>query len=280
MKLYWPYSENWGNDVTPTLSYDPLDNEDKNEGFKPVNSSKTKGNNAVSSAGYETILMNDEYVYNNPSLLILPCEDGYTALTCGGGGGGSGSGGGGDIGGGGGTGEIAQKILIGEARLTKQMDGLFAGGSEIYWHSANAVLITSDDTNPTLKPIKKKYSFSRPDIRNKRWKSIYTLFDQNWSDYELARQLHIIEGDGNPKIKKFGIKVAIPKVVEVGFDVENFEVDKDMDSRRTTLFDDYLERKIFLADNNNDDGNGLRNGLKIWHADHLYWTMKVTEVNY
>jgi len=272
MKLYWPYSENWGNDITPTVSYHPLDNEDENEGLKPAEDTKSKTNSFVSSTGYETVLVNDEYAYNNPSLLIIPCEDNYTALACGGGGGGTGSGGD--------TGEIAKKILINEARLTKQMDGLFAGGSEIYWHSANAVLLTSDDTTPTLKPIKIKYSFSRPDIRNKRWKSIYTLFDQNWSDYELSRQLHIIEGDGRPKIKTFGIKVAIPNVIDVDFDIEAFDISDKMDSRQTTLFNNYLERAIFFADNKNNDGNGLRGGLKIRHADHLYWTMKVTDINY
>lgn len=171
-------------------------------------------------------------------------------------------------------------MQIGYGKLTEQKDGLFAGGSEIYWHGANAVLTSPSDTQPTLQPIKIKYSFSRSDIRNTRWKTIFSLFDQDWSTYEVSRELMVIEGDGDPKIKKFGIEVEVAKVGSIGFEIENFEVDNNMDSRKETLFHNWLERDIFFVDNNNNDGHGLKGGYKIWHADHLYWTMPVTDINY
>ncbi|MEO1022478.1 MAG: hypothetical protein AAFW89_08025, partial [Bacteroidota bacterium] len=126
LKLYWPYSENWDDDVTPTLSYHPLDNEDENEGFRPIEG----------TSEYELITMNDEYAMSNPSLLLVPCEEDIFVIVqpdeCGGG-----------SGGGGGwnppsppeptgenpstpcNGNIAKKILVKSARVTRQYDGLF-----------------------------------------------------------------------------------------------------------------------------------------------------------
>lgn len=84
------------------------------------------------------------------------------------------------------------------------------------------------------------------------------------------------KGDGNSKFEKIGI----PKVGEIGFDIENFEVDTHIDSKRTVLFDNWLVRDIFFEDNTRSDGHGLKGGFKIWHADHFYWTMPVTDITY
>lgn len=281
LRLYWPYSENFSEDDIPTISYHSIDNEDENEGFV-VDQGKQKTN-----ATFSTVTVNDEYAYNNSTYLIIPCEEeiqyyktAQVQSSCGGGGG---------LpsdptppsDGGGGSGNVAKKVQIGYGKLTKQMDGLFAGGSEIYWHSANAILTYSGDTTPTVHGIKIKYTFSRPDISNKRWKTIFSDFDLNWDKYENARQMWIIEGDGDPKIKKLGIEVEIPKVGSVGFDIEPFEADdKTMDSRRTTLYNNWWERDIFMADNTSNGGNGLKGGFQIKHVDHLYWTMPVTNISY
>jgi hypothetical protein len=56
LKIYWPYSEYWDADVTSAISYHPIDNEDENEGFKPI----TNEQKAKSVSDYETITMNDE----------------------------------------------------------------------------------------------------------------------------------------------------------------------------------------------------------------------------
>jgi hypothetical protein len=278
LKLYWPYSENWENveGVLPTLSYHPLINEDENEGFLPSDS-KTK-----TTQPYETVLMNDEYAFNNPSLLIVPCEIPQlkvvvnSAQLCGGPGGG-----GTDPGEDNNGEEIAYKTNIGYAKLTEQKDGLFAGGSEIYWISSSALFTSLSDTVPTLTPIKKKYSFRRPDIRHKRWKKLEMQLDQDWSEYEIAREMWIIEGDGDPELKKLGITLKKDELGEVGFSFEKeFQVDNRADSKRETLFLEWLQRDIYFAHNKQNGGHGWKDDFQVYHADHLFWTTPIREVNY
>ena len=64
LKIYFPYSENWKDEevINPTISFDPIDNEDENEGYINSNS-HSKTVNSVN-----TVLVNDAYVYENPSL--------------------------------------------------------------------------------------------------------------------------------------------------------------------------------------------------------------------
>lgn len=176
LKIYFPYSENWEDEeqIHPTISFHPIDNDDENVGY--INSEGKSKSDMLN----ETVWVNDEYGYNNPTFLLVPCEDLVpilnksdinSARNCGGGfpgDGGDNPDGGDDDGD---TGEnTAYKMNIGYAKLTQQMDGLFAGGSEIYWLSSNAIFSSITDTIPTLTPIKKKYTFSRKDIRKKRWK--------------------------------------------------------------------------------------------------------------
>ncbi len=88
LKIYFPYSENWtdSESINPTISYHPLINEDINEGF--INSTgHQKSMNSI-----ETVMVDDQYAYDNPSFLVVPCEDPpnlkvvqHSASFCGGG---------------------------------------------------------------------------------------------------------------------------------------------------------------------------------------------------
>lgn len=279
LKLYWPYSENWENqeDVLPTLSYHPLINEDENEGFLPIDSkSKT-------TLPYETVLMNDEYAFNNPSLLIVPCEIPQlkvvvnSAQSCG------------ELGGGGSDpgdddpvdetepGEYEfNKIKIGQSRLLDHYDGLFAGGSEVRWQLADALFVTTYDTNPQMGAGYCPKYFKRIDIRKNRWKDINCVIDDDWSDYELAKELYIWEGDeGDNKIKlNLGVNVKFSDKVTGSVGVE-ISADKSRDD----IYKAFKVRELFYYENTMDGGNGIRNGFRVRKADKLLWTFVEDGIN-
>lgn len=267
VEIYFPYSENWEDkDVIPTLTYDPIDNEDINEGWKPALPAKAKTADMPTLASVETwngVTVDDEYAFTNPTFIVLPPED---------------DGGGGTSGGSDGDGKVceaptcANRVFIGWSRLTRQFDGIFAGRSEIRWVSADLVRLTADNL-PELKPSRVAYDFSRADIRNKRWKKLYSQFDSDWEREELSKELYIYEADGNGLISiKLGIQVDLGKVKP------NFSLDYQVSKKRETLLRTYYKRSVFMAENEEDFGNGLRDGFAVRYANHLKWTMPVREI--
>ncbi|MEP1151980.1 MAG: hypothetical protein ABJH08_09675 [Balneola sp.] len=277
LKIYWPYSENWDSDVVPTISYHPLDNEDTNEGFKPVRAKS-------SGFGYENITMNDDYAYNNPSLLIVPCEENMMvyktnlneAISCGGGGGPSNPGGGsGNDDTNPGEYDINQVILH-SARLSEQYDGLFAGGSEVFWQLTDAVKLTTYDSQPEVRYGQSRKNFSRRDIRKKYWKNLSTTVDDDWADYELAKELYIWEGDeGDVKVDfSLGVNVKISESVSA-----NFNVSAKVDKKRDDLYKGFMDRNVFYTLNRTDIGLGRRDGFQVRHSSNLKWVYKENGVN-
>ena len=276
LKIYWPYSENWTEDkaIVPTLSYHPVINEDENEGFKP-NDVQLK-----TSQPYETVLVNDDYAYNNPTLLIIPCEEIImmktieSALSCGGGGGG-------------GTnppvddtepGEYDyNQVLLGSAQLRDHYDGIFAGGSETRWQLADAVKLTINDPDPLMKVAYASKNFSRKDIRKKYWKGLYMTMDDDWSDYELAKELYIWEGDeGDVKVD-----ISLGATVKISDSVNgNFTVNVSRDRKRDDIYRQYMNRAVFYSQNRTaNPGHGLKNGFRVRAAGDLRWTFNEVGIN-
>jgi hypothetical protein len=275
VKIYFPYSENWEGeeDINPTISFDPIDNKDENEGY--INSKS----HYKSVNSFETVLVNDEYAYKNPSFIILVCDElvpiykmqtNY-ALGCGGGfpnpppPGDDTEPGEFDI----------NQVLIGEAKLTSHYDGLFAGGSEIRWNLTDAVKYTPEQTSPELAVALVTKNFSRKDIRKKRWKNIYTHIDHDWEDYELAKELYIWEADeGDNKIDfSLGISVKI-----LGAAV-SFNTNAKVDKKRDDIYRGFITRKSFYNSNRLDVGHELRGGFQVRKAGDLYYYFKEIGIN-
>lgn len=284
LKIYWPYSENWiGDDASdiPTISYHPLDNEDTNEGFRPVTAKANRSN-------FETIVMNDEYSYNNPSLLIVPCEEEFQvykanvneAISCGGGGGGTGDP---DLDDGNdetAPGEFDKNhLILHSTRLSKQYDGLFAGGSEMRWQISDGHKRYDTDTNPTLSVGYVPKNFSRKDIRKKRWKSINVRLDDDWSKYELGKELYIWEGDeGDKKIDvNLGVKIAL----DSNGSAINFGVTAKADKSRDDIYKVVMDRQVFYYENRTNAFNrGQRDGFAVREVNDLKWVFSESGINF
>jgi len=273
LKVYWPYSEYWDADVTPAVSYHPIDNEDENEGFKPVASTQS----AKSISGYETITMNDEYASNNPSMLIIPCEEGQVGVyestsleaSCGGGGTGGSS-----VGGGSSDtiqlkedGDTVPQIYLGYLKLNKHYDGLFAGGPEMRFAFADVVEV--EPGNLTVETITLHKNFTRPDINNNRWQEKMVLADHRWHAYQKTLLLHVYDKDSNGTTQ-LNMTTAIEDIEGTTFELESsYKVHKERDNVGKYL----LDREVFLQENKSSFPNGLKEGFHIYKKGGLELTL-------
>jgi hypothetical protein len=72
LTVYWPYSEYWDENVeTPTLTFDPLDNQHRNEGFQPSNSN-SKSSDGENISSWDSVMVDDQYAQENPTLIVKP----------------------------------------------------------------------------------------------------------------------------------------------------------------------------------------------------------------
>lgn len=274
LKLYWPYSEYWNENVTPSISYHPLDNEDENEGFMPISPNSTY----KSVTTYEIITMNDEYAMSNPSMLVVPCEEGpiaYKSVSSTTGCGGDGSGDGGDAGGTGSSGIInlkedgdtAPQVYLGYVKLNKHYDGIFAGGSEVRFAFADVVQISPGELE--VQTVTEKKFFTRPDIANKRWQKKMVVSDYRWNAYQKTLLYHIYEKDGDGTTQ-IAITSDIEDVNGTTVKIESsYKVHKNKDNIGKFL----LDREIFLQLNQDDFPNGLKEGYHIYKKGGLESTL-------
>lgn len=166
----------------------------------------------------------------------------------------------------------AHKVQIGWVKLTKNYDGLFAGGSEIKWKSIDGIKYF-DSSEVDTTEIYISQHFSRDEIHDKDWDEPNTQFDQNWEEYELAKDFKIYEADGNGSDTiTLGVKIDLGPV-QSDF---NFEVNLSND--RANIFKTTYQRDVFFAENDYDLGNGTKEGVQIRHAGELHWTMPITEI--
>ncbi len=121
-------------------------------------------------------------------------------------------------------------------------------------------------------------NFSRPDVRNDRWKDISCVIDDDWSDYELAKELYIWEGDeGDNKIKlNLGVSVKFgPQDSNTG----TFGVEISADRTRDDIYRSFKLRDLFYFENTLEGDHGMRNGFRVRKAGDLKWTFEEEGVN-
>jgi hypothetical protein len=288
ISLYFPYHENWKNKkVVPTITYNPLDNEYINEGWKPVIK-----NGKIQD--WEKVKVDDHYAENNPTMIVEPCDAGPNTDPCdyigpnyvgpksmkpcpngcgGGGGGGGGSSPPPAPGPPCNAGEsCAHYVQIGWAKITHNFDGIFGGGSLIKWVMADAA-VTSDNHVQTHTNLV-SFHFTRQDAKHGRWKQLFSQIDDNWEGFEKAKDFKIYEADGGSLTSiKLGVEV------KVGPIDGKFNATFKFGHNRNDIFRTFYHRNVFFADNNSSDGvHGLKDGVRIRYVNHVYWTMPITKI--
>ena len=255
ISIYFPYSENFGNAesydslapiktgtvLKPTLVY--TDREaDIAPGKKPYfcTSSPTK-------LCYTDVMVNDEYAEVNPTHIVtfgaVVRTDTATILKT----------------------ELVTRAYHGSSKLTRQMDRLVSftgngGGSEIKVCRINGFLKMSDEQITNFAGDVITLNYTRADIRKKRWKRVFGVWDPNWN-YQDIEQVYAVYEDDNVGSKTMTgtltTTVNLPgktgKVEgELGFKIALTSQDEILTQRK-------LDRKSFLRDGMNDQGYGFMN---------------------
>lgn len=213
IQIYWPYSEDWDGHTLPVITFSPeKSNEDWNYGYKQVK--KSDGTIII-----DTVIVDEMYVMENPVWIINKNETRYEDLP--------------DFENG-----IYEKngvifdqpvdttvihpqpryliwepktdpnlvytFYIQNMRVYKQLDGVFAGGSEIVVQCAYPEI--QGGMKAPVTRLKK--TWTRKEISKSRIKSFSTPLMTNWRQEQLQCGLKIIEEDnGDGKNWEFSLGV-------------------------------------------------------------------------
>ena len=217
---------------------------------------------------YEEVVVDDDYAYKNPVLIVGPSERYIMPDPPGGGGGGTGSGGGS-----GAPSEWYHKIQIGHAKCTKQYDFLWNGGSEFKFVAVKADDIGDETVVPNFDDVE-TVQLSRYAIRNENWVTKYQNFIPDWKESEVSRLFAIFEEDTGGELTLTGyVKLNIPEVGTIGVEAE-----KTYPSRNPMISKHTWERDAWYRNNRIDQGHDFKDGWPIRHSGAIYWTY--VEVEY
>lgn len=255
ISVYFPYSENFTNlaDVSklapdnkiaimlkPTIVYTDRDG-DAGPGRDAYYCPGSPGNIC-----YRDVLVDDAYAEKNPTHIITVGADiqpaAPVAVP---------------------KNDLVTRIYSGACRLTRQMDKFISftgngGGSEIKVCRINAYLRRADEHISDFSGDIVTLNFSRGDIRNKRWKRVYTVWDPNWN-YQDIEQIYAVYEDDNMGSASFSgsltTNLTLPGKLgkaegKIGFGIEVKTQDEIITQRK-------LDRKSYLRDGYNNQGWGF-----------------------
>ncbi|RYG49790.1 MAG: hypothetical protein EOO01_12120 [Chitinophagaceae bacterium] len=255
VSIYFPYSENFPNFrfsdtalphsklaslMAPTLVYTDRD-ADVVPGRKPIYCSTS-----VSKLCYYDVMVSDDFADANPTHIVTigavrAATPPSAPLKT----------------------ELVTRTYNGHSRLTRQMDKLVSfsgngGGSEVKVCRVNAYLQRSDEQVTDFAGDVTTVQFTRADIRKKRWKRIYSIWDPNWNYQDIEQIYAVYEDDTQGKKTLSGsltTTVNLPGKIgkvegEVGFKIEVLTQDEIITQKR-------VDRKSFLRDGMNNQGWGF-----------------------
>lgn len=252
--IYFPYSENFISGATydtvlpenklsaipnATLVYSDRE-DDAAPGKKPVFC--TTSPNKIC---YIDVLVNDKYAELFPTHIVTVGatvrNDAQTILKT----------------------DLVTRAYHGWSRLTQQMDKLISftgngGGSEIKVCRINGFLKMADEQITDFAGDVITLQYTRADIRKKRWKRVFGVWDPNWN-YQDIEQVYAVYEDDNMGSRtitgSLNTTVNLPGKIgkvegELGFKINLMSQDEVITQRK-------LDRKSFLRDGMNDQGYGF-----------------------
>jgi hypothetical protein len=252
--IYFPYSENFINGYTydtvlpdnqianlvkPTIVYSDRE-ADTGPGKKPVFCT-TSPNKLC----YVDVLVNDQYAEVFPTHIVtvgaIVRTDVPAVLKT----------------------ELVTRTYHGWSRLTQQMDKLISftgngGGSEIKVCRINGFLKMSDEQITNFAGDVITLQYTRADIRKKRWKRVFGVWDPNWNYQDIEQVYAVYEDDtkGTRTITgSLKTTVNLPGKTgktegDLGFRIELTSQDEVITQRK-------FDRKSFLRDGMNNQGYGF-----------------------
>lgn len=255
LSIYFPYSENFPNFrfsdsalpysklaslMAPTLVY--TDREaDVVPGRKPIYCSTS-----VNKLCYYDVMVSDDFAEVNPTHIVMigavPASTSPAAPL---------------------KTELVTRTYNGHSRLVRQMDKLVSftgngGGSEIKVCRVNAYLQRTDEQVTDFAGDVTTLQFTRADIKKKRWKRVYSIWDPNWNYQDIEQIYAVYEDDTQGRKTLSGsltTTVNLPGKIgkvegEVGFKIDVITQDEIITQKR-------IDRKSILRDGLNNQGWGF-----------------------
>jgi hypothetical protein len=254
ISVYFPYSENFTNlaDISkmapdskvaimlkPTIVYTDRDG-DAGPGKDAYYCPGSPGNIC-----YKDVLVDDNYAEKNPTHIITVGADilPHAAVSVP-------------------KNDLVTRVYSGACKLTRQMDNFISftgngGGSEIKVCRINAYLRRSDEHVSDFSGDVVTLNFSRADIRKKRWKRVYAIWDPDWN-YQNIEQIYAVYEDDNMGSASFDgsltTNLTLPGKLgkaegKIGFSIDVKTQDEIITQRK-------LNRKSYLRDGMNNQGWG------------------------
>lgn len=286
--IYWPYVDEKQNLNIITLTYNPLDNEDENLGFRFI---KNGGRYVLK----DTVLVNDDYAFKNAVLIfdkheylaqedlnsrkytsieqtnanVLPCCSNAPLN---------------------GNNHI-NKLYVRNIRLSRNFRGLFGGENELRFHSSSDFISI---TNPNAKNQFSTF-ISRSNGRNSNWVTTNRVLEANWQIHKPQRVLVIesVNTTSDRKVEvnataKYASKVKVDKngiTTEIGPEV-SVGVKYTL-TRKGEFTSIEMDRKQFFFENwSNADSQGIHNSnaVRLHEFDRkngkVWYTYGVSGYNY
>lgn len=286
--IYWPYVDEKQNLNSITLTYNPLDNENENIGFRFI---KSGGKYVLK----DTVLVDDDYAFQNAVLIfdkheylddadlnsrkyteingananVLPCcsnvpLDGSNHIN---------------------------KLYVRNIRLSRNFRGLFGGENELRFHSSSDFISV---TNPNAKNQFSTF-ISRSNGRRSTWVNTNRVLEANWQIHKPQRVLVIesVDTTSDRKVEvnataKYASKVKVDKngiTTEIGPEV-SVGVKYTL-TRKSEFTSIEMDRNQFFFENwSNADSQGIHNfnAIRLHEFDRkngkVWYTYGVSGYNY
>lgn len=247
IEIYWPYSKNWDGKTKPVIAPVPVGQEcDTLYGYKVVSEPGTK-------VKLDTVLVNDDYAYENPVWIINYMEFPYDDTTM-------------------------ENIQIetptkavtlnvwefNSMTVEKQYDKLSNGGSEFHVVSVSPTDVYHVNT--------RYVEFERDEIRNKKTKIFDEdrLLNSDWTEDEVSNYFGIVECDAGTPMKN--VSTTTEYVDSNTGTTASATINYSIDNKDTELFGISYKRTYIMSP--------LCAGTKSIQDGKIKWTMSMNEYNY
>lgn len=282
LEIYWPYSQEWDKKEIPTITYNPIDNEDENIGYKPRLQ-------ADGSMVLEEVKVDDDYAFAHPVWIIdqheslptsdpvynsFPIDDGFA------------DGGGNDGGGGGGPqlnpdgSKAVNKIFLYHIKTDgKNFRGLFGGENKMDIIVAGEQVM-SGKTNVITNPV----YIDRWAGRKGVWRNPRVMIDTNWKGFEIS-QWYGVKGIDIKKTVETKVSGSI-KINKNGLEITPFAYEVTVKRSDKMLKEMNVDRIQFFHENWRDaEGFGTHEGRAVYQGIYdpratIYFTLHVDAYNY
>ncbi|MCF6243346.1 MAG: hypothetical protein L3J74_18665 [Bacteroidales bacterium] len=262
--LYVPYPvEDYPADKqVPTITFDPLDNDTVNIGYRL---SLEKSTNLVQNVPK----VNEDYSKSYPVYIIAP---GDNLDPTGGGGSNTGGGNGSGTGSGNTNGRFSFKLI--DLRLKKHFEAFFNGGSEVQIIFADGVEL-DDKNNPAT--VNRHYNaihtVTRRQVRKKIWiDNINVVLDPSWEENELRNYFAAVEIDNTGTVE---VKANVE--IKTKWGTFNPSVIYKYTSRNDFIGEMELTRDFIIDSQKRPSYHGLKthNNLPIRNCGELSFTTQI-----